>query len=93
MPPRGTLGRAASHGASAGSFLSILTFVDQLAPGAASRLRAGVLAGIALDGIDDRGPAEKLPELLAAAVELTGVEDLGLRLASVADPRRFGIVT
>ena len=75
MPPRGTLGRAASHGAAAASFLSILTLADQLAPGAASRLRAGVLAGIPLDGVDDRGPAEKLPELLGAAVALTRVED------------------
>ncbi len=86
-------GRAASDGAAAGAFLSILAFVDQLAPGGARRLREGVLAGMALEGIDDRGPAEKLPELLAASVALTGVPDLGLRLASVADPRRFGVVT
>ncbi|MDC0679320.1 AraC family transcriptional regulator [Sorangium atrum] len=93
MPPRGTKDATPSHSAAAGAFLSILTFADQLAPGAASRLRAEVLAGIALDGVDARGPAEKLPELLAAAVELTRVDDLGLRLAKAADPRRFGVAT
>ena len=93
MPPPGTQISSPSHSAAAGSFLSILAFSDQLAPGAASRLRAGVLAGIALDGVDARGPAEKLPELLGAAVELTRADDLGLRLAKAADPRRFGVVT
>lgn len=93
MPPRGPHVSAPSHSAAAGSFLSILVFSDELAPGAASRLRAEVLAGVPLDGVDARGPAEKLPELLKAAVELTRVDDLGLRLAKAADPRRFGVVT
>lgn len=93
MPPRDTTGAETRHSASAGAFLSILSFADQLTPGAASRLSAEVLAGVALAGVDARAPAEKLPELLRAAVELTGVDDLGLRLASTADPRRFGIVT
>lgn len=92
MPSHDAKGRTPSHSAAAGSFLSILSFSEELASGAASRLRAEVLAGVALDGVDARGPAEKLPELLEAAVKLTRVDDFGLRLASAADPRRFELV-
>jgi AraC-like DNA-binding protein len=78
--------------AAAGAFLSILGFADKLQPGAARALRAELLSDVSLDGVDARGPAERLPTLLEAAAKLTRTDDFGLLLAEASDLKRLGLV-